>query len=232
MEIKYIKRALKHLNGKVYYKKSYSQCGEDLIINHLVKYLDINKPTYIDIGANHPKKLNNTYFFYKNGSVGVLVEPNKQLCKLISRTRKRDTVINAGIGISKENTAKYYVMSCDTLSTFCKEEAERIEKMGSIKICNTEDVKMYGINDILEKYFNGAPDIFSIDIEGLDLEVLKTLDFSKYRPKIFCIETLEYTQDRSAKKDNELIDFMVLNGYSIYADTYINTILYDSNLIK
>lgn len=46
------------------YNKSYSQCGEDLLILCALKTLKIAKPTYLDIGTNHPIFKNNTYLFY------------------------------------------------------------------------------------------------------------------------------------------------------------------------
>jgi hypothetical protein len=52
-------------------KVSYSQCGEDILIDFVFKQLKIENPSYLDIGAHHPFHLNNTYYFYKNGSSGV-----------------------------------------------------------------------------------------------------------------------------------------------------------------
>jgi len=48
-------------------KISYSQCGEDLIISHIIKSLSIQTPTYIDVGAHHPFYLSNTAYFYNGG---------------------------------------------------------------------------------------------------------------------------------------------------------------------
>ena len=48
---------------------SYAQSGEDLILAHLFYKLNIAKPTYLDIGANHPSFISNTYFFYLRGKV-------------------------------------------------------------------------------------------------------------------------------------------------------------------
>jgi glycosyltransferase involved in cell wall biosynthesis len=69
----------RYLRNKKYSWKpkiSYSQCGEDIIIDFLLTWLKIKNPTYLDIGANDPVKLSNTYYFYKKGSRGVLIEPD------------------------------------------------------------------------------------------------------------------------------------------------------------
>jgi hypothetical protein len=70
----------------------YSQFGEDLILSHLFYQLDIKKPTYLDIGANEPRYISNTYFFYLKGSRGVLIEPNPFLYKKLKSMRPRHCV--------------------------------------------------------------------------------------------------------------------------------------------
>src|SRR5258705_13393386 len=82
-------------------QNSYAQFGEDLIIGHLFYNLGITKPTYLDIGANEARFISNTYLFYQRGSHGVLVEPNPYLYKKLKAARRRDIVINAGIGLNE-----------------------------------------------------------------------------------------------------------------------------------
>src|SRR5687768_251174 len=60
---------------------SFAQSGEDLIANFICHYLQIPKITYLDVGAHDPVKINNTFFFYRRGFRGVLVEPNVEMCK-------------------------------------------------------------------------------------------------------------------------------------------------------
>src|SRR5689334_18987985 len=58
---------------------SYSQCGEDIIIDHVFRLRGIPSPSYIDIGANHPYFINNTAMFYERGCRGINIEANPQL---------------------------------------------------------------------------------------------------------------------------------------------------------
>src|SRR5262245_41670593 len=89
---------------------SFSQVGEDLIINYLFQSLNIARPSYLDIGTNHPIVGNNTYFFYLRGSKGVCIEPDPQLFRLIRQKRPLDTHINAGVGFETGKTnAEFYV---------------------------------------------------------------------------------------------------------------------------
>jgi FkbM family methyltransferase len=202
---------------------SYSQCGEDLIINYLFNELRISNPFYLDIGAHDPVRLSNTYLLYKKGCRGVCVEPDPLLFEKIRRKRKRDVCLNVGVGVKNEKFADFYIMDGKPLNTFSKEEAERYVKYGQ-RIENVIKVPLLTVNDIIRNNFDHCPNFISLDVEGLDLDIIKTFDFSRYRPEVFCIETITYSLDKTERKMKEIFDEMEKNNYFVYADTYINTI--------
>jgi len=83
--------------------QTYSQCGEDVIIDYAItRKLKISSPTYLDIGANHPKWLSNTYRFYQRGCYGVCVEPDKELCDRFKAVRKRAYVADLTLGLQND----------------------------------------------------------------------------------------------------------------------------------
>ncbi len=208
---------------------SFAQCGEDIIINFILEQLGRHKPSYLDIGAHHASYLSNTYFFYKKGAVGVCVEPDPLLCESIKKRRKRDKCLNIGIGVSeKDKSAPFYVLSVKTLSTFSKVEAERYASYGHHKIEEVLQIPLLTVNDVIKDNFANCPDFISLDVEGWDMQILKSLDLSRYRPPVFCIETLTYTENKTERKITEIIDYMLSKNYFLYADTYINSIFVDS----
>ncbi len=214
-------------------KTSWSQCGEDLIVDYVLTWvLGEKNPTYIDIGAHHPHHFNNTYIFYKRGLTGINVEPDPNLFKSIAKSRSNDININKGVGFSKENeTANFYIMSSSALNTFSKEEAERVSKSGNVKIKEIIKVELININELLLKHFpKEPPDFLSIDVEGYDLSILKTLDFLNHSPKVICVETSSFTEQHIIIKQQATIDFLSANGYFSYADTSVNTIFVRKNL--
>ncbi len=71
-----------------------------------------------------------------------------------------------------------------------------------------------------------------MDIEGFELQILKTLDFKRFRPLVLCIETLTYTENRSETKLTDVIDFVAEQGYLLYADIFINSIFVDRHTWK
>ena len=199
---------------------SYAQCAEDIIICQLMdEVLKGRKPVYLDIGANDPRMLSNTYLMYKNGSRGILVEPNIKLCRKLERVRRRDTVLNCGVA-KKRGKLTYYEMDSHTLNTFSREEAERAKKFGN-KIVGKREIDVITINDIIEKY--GKVDFLSVDVEGKDFEIIKSLDFTRFAPIAICMETQEYYGTKRADF-GEINAFLAQKGYMIYADTMLNTI--------
>lgn len=229
---------MKNLIGKIVTKLVlphsrivYAQAGEDLLISQCLGDLGILQPTYLDVGANNPEFISNTYFFYLRGSRGVCIEPNPMLAAKIKKVRPRDTVLNIGIGFSEESEADFYVFSgyADGLSTFSKEDAERWQKvgvkgLGAMRYDKVIKLPLRRINDIIAEHFTAAPDLLSIDVEGLDLQILNTLDFDTYRPSVICVETLSYDEHLVGYKRNDIIEFLLSRGYKVYADTHINTI--------
>lgn len=211
---------------------TYSQFGEDLIMHHLFYQLGISKPSYLDIGANEPKTISNTYLFYERGSSGVLVEPNPALAKKLEGERPRDTTLNIGIGLGAEDEADFYVFPDDAngLGTFSEADARywgETGMKGRGKIFFEKIIKMplLPVNTVIEKFFSSqSPDFISLDVEGLDLEILQSMDLDKYRPLLFCIETLMYDANQQTTKNQALINFMLEKDYFVYADTRVNTI--------
>jgi FkbM family methyltransferase len=215
-----------------YQKISYSQSGEDLIVDFVMTAIGIEKPTYFDIGAHHPYAISNTAFFHANGSNGVCVEPDPVLFRRISKVRKNDVCLNIGIGLGQEAEADFYIMSIPSLNTFSKEHALECESYGNVQINSVIKMPLVNINDIMQDNFKTTPNFVSLDVEGLDFEILKSFDFSKYRPEVFCIETLTYTENNTEEKLSNIIQFMSSMGYKSYADTYINTIFVDQEIWK
>jgi len=208
-------------------KVSFSQCGEDRIIQFLFDTLEIQRYRYLDIGAHHPRRSSNTYLFYTSGGSGVLIEPNPDLAALIAQVRPRDLCLNVGLAGQARSEVPFYVMSSDTLCTFSKCEAERMASECGEEISEVRYLKVLSPESVLSAHFRDGLNLVSLDVEGLELEILDAFDLQRYRPEVFCIETISYAIDGSGTKSSEIAQFMAKNGYMVFADTYINTIFVD-----
>ena len=226
-----LKGSISWLIGKLGYTRlqegaslSFSQCGEDLIVSHIFKLRGIPNPSYIDIGAHHPFLLSNTALFYHHGSRGVNIEANPQLIEAFKIHRPNDINLNIGIGPS-ETKLDFFVMEDATLSTFSAREMENMISQGR-RVANKISVEMHSIQYILEKHCDNVfPDFLNIDVEGLDYEIVQTIDFEKSYPKVICIEAVEYSSRGNGKRRDDLINFILSKGYTEYANTNLNAIM-------
>jgi FkbM family methyltransferase len=234
MGLRSVYRTWKQRRAELQGHRSWAQSGEDLIIAFLLdNELHVKSPTYLDIGAHHPTLLSNTYLFYTRGCRGVLVEPDPVLFETIRKVRGEDVCLQVGVGLGEAREAELYVMSTPTLNTFVREEAERVAAMGVHRIDRVVKVPLVPPNQLLAEHFQGrGPDILSCDVEGLDLEILQSIDYDRFRPTVICVETITYADDLSARKLTEIPAFLAGKGFEIYADTRINTILVDSERWK
>lgn len=208
--------------GKPLLGVSYSEGMEDIIVDSLREKLGIpyEKMKYIELGVMHPVSGNNTYFFYKRGASGILVEANPELISLIRKIRERDIILNNAI-FDQEGEINFYIHSSIGLSSVVSGHREGEEEHSIEKIVPIKTIHM---NEVFEKLSNNAfeCDLLSIDIEGYDLEALKSLDFLSYRPKIIIAELLP--GDRYYQK---IVNLLLNNGYLLCANTISNGIFID-----
>ena len=220
-------------NTSEFQKVSYSQCGEDIIVDFILGQLKLKDPSYLDIGAHHPYYLSNTAWFYARGWRGVSVEPDPQLFAVIKKERPKESTLNVGVGETSGGKADFYVMNVPSLNTMSKSEAERYAAYPGKSIKEVIQIPILSVNDIITKYLGGnSPNFVSLDVEGMDLAIIRSFDFSKYRPEVFCIETLSYTENNTEEKQKDIIDYVESQGYFLYADTYINSIFVEKEKWK
>lgn len=213
--------------------ETYSQSGEDLIVAFIFDTLvKSHVNNYFDIGANFPDKYSNTYRFYQKGvKKGVCLEANPDLATDFALKREDDIVLNMGIISQKMaksgDTLDFYVLDADGLSSFDKAQVDKYINAGSAKLLKIVNVPTISINELFEKYSDGEIDFVSMDVEGLELSILMDLDFEKYRPKVFCVETIVNDGAGNFSKDYKVEEFLKTKGYRVIADTFINTIFID-----
>ncbi len=167
-------------------RRSFAQQGEDLILYNLLCHdLKIQAPTYLDIGAGDPVLCNNTYALYLTGSRGVLVEPNPMLVREAQGGPPRRRCHGCGVGLKETTAADYFVIRGHwPLNTFSPEAVAEIRKQSAADPVEKRDQDAaHPDQPLIDDHFGSAPDLLSIDIEGLDLAVLRTMDFARTGPR-------------------------------------------------
>lgn len=210
---KFLKAGIAEIYRKIireYMSNSYSQNWEDVEIDKLLNFP--KEGFYIEIGAYDPKRLSNSYRFYKRGWRGVVVEPNPSVRKKFLRIRPRDVFINGGIGISNGHL-NYYKYLIPALNTFSKKTVLENKKKG-FKVDKIEKIKILAVEDFLNKYVDKKIDFLSIDTEGFDYQIIRSWDW-KYRPKVICAEK---------DNDNKIERLLNKKGYRLAKETKYNLI--------
>jgi FkbM family methyltransferase len=192
--------------------KNYSQSNEQ---EHILKYFKDFKGTFIDIGANDGETLSNTRALALNGWCGVLVEPSpkafRKLKALYEGSKKGCFYIyecalgvNNGKTVLHESGALLGVEDVGLVSSLSKEETKRFSRTVSYEEI---EVKVFRWKTFLNRLYTKQFDFVSIDIEGLEVEVLEQMDLSEV--KLICVET-NGNLEKKAKLDSMLQGFKVI----------------------
>lgn len=206
------------------FKRSYAQCGEDLLVDFILKQMKLEKPFYIDIGANHPTRLNNTYNFYRRGGRGILIEANPALAKKLASKRPRDEIIAKALEKERISQVELHIMNSHEFSTTDKNQADKTSQHQFFQVKETVTVPTISFPELCKICQATPVDFVSLDIEANMTSIISEIDFSIFRPKVWCVETKIYNPDGSAERDWELIELFLSKHYTVYADTFINTI--------
>jgi len=165
-------------------QRYFSQSGEDRFI---YEYLPESKGVYIDIGSGQPVRGSNTYFFYKLGWRGHLIDPLLFNSKLNRIFRSRDIRILGAIA-EHELEREFYELYPYEYSTLVPERAQSYSKKSGVWINGIYKVNTFPLSALTLEMSPLDPTFMSIDVEGFDFEVLKSNDWRKILPRVICVE--------------------------------------------
>ena len=176
-------------NFRYIYQKSYSQFSDDIFIEKFFKKKKLGN--YIDIGCNHPFKLNNTYLLYKKGWNGLNIDLMRINIDLFDIWRPRDINICSAIS-NKNKIGIVYIPNNNILSTeisIHKNYSDMIKKYHKNSYIKKK-IKIFTFEKIIKNFKINLKqfDFLKIDIEGEDYKVLKNINLRKYNPELICIE--------------------------------------------
>ena len=195
---------------------SYAQHGEDRVLAGL---LDWAPPGfYVDVGAHHPIRLSNTASLYRAGWCGIDVDASPGTVRLFHHYRPRDVALEVGVG-AVPGSLPFYVFDDEAVNTFSAEWA-RDAVANKHKLMRTIDVPIVTLAEILSRNLPHGQeiDLLSVDVEGLDLEVLRSNDWDRYRPGLVMVEDLGI-ESLSRAADSRIVQFLNGNGYDPIAKT-------------
>jgi FkbM family methyltransferase len=202
---------------KFRFRMSFSGDGEDMVLNSFFESYNIPRGIYVDIGAYHPFRYSNTYFFYRRGWTGVNIEPTPGRIEKFNKYRKKD--INLPYAISNKNEIlDFYCFDEPALNSFDKKLSDERNATTPYKIIDTIKVQAYPLAEILDKHLPTGQSItfFDIDVEGHDYMVIQSNNWDKYRPRFIMIEN---TINLENLQDNEVYQLLQSKGYDLVGKT-------------
>lgn len=204
-------RPLEDIQNRNWY--SYSQEGEDLI---LARLLSQPQGFYVDVGAHHPFRFSNTHAFYERGWTGINIEPDPEGFEALQRHRPHDINLNfAVLSETGRPPGVFYRFNESALNTFDAQYAAEMEKKG-YQIRERRTVATRSLAAIFAEYRPaGDIDLMSVDCEGVDLEVLESNDWSRWRPKALVVEVL--TSENRLDESAPITAFLLAQGYRLYS---------------
>jgi FkbM family methyltransferase len=218
--VDFLKQTLKSPTLFRWTNLSYAQEGEDMI---LARYFNEKKKGfYVDVGAYHPVKYSNTYYFYKRDWRGVNIDARPGSMVLFNKLRPEDKNIETAIS-DKNDELTYYMFDEPALNGFLIDPS-LITKDG-YKLLGGVKVGTKTLSEILHKHITTAQniDFMSIDVEGLDLNVLHSHDWDAWKPEVILIEDRIFLPEKIS--DSATYTFLKSLGYNFFAKT-VNTVFF------
>lgn len=178
--------------------------GEDRIAASLLIRYE-GPAFFVDVGCYDPVRWSNSYLFYLKGWRGIGIDPNADLASLWRRVRPRDTFLGCAVGEVDDVVGRYLSLGgCgasnrvtnDTESEMAESgERVRIRRLASILECEIPNTRRLGL--------------MSVDCEGMDLEVLRGNDWTRWRPKVLIAE------DNGQERGHKLVEYCRCIGYDL-----------------
>lgn len=206
----------------------YSQLGEDQYIDTLLRNCLDREGFYIDIGCNDPIRFSNTFGLYCKGWRGICIDANPELAAAFKRIRKKDWVLQDAIS-DEEKEVDFCISDTHLASSLDASFLKDVWSRENYSLRTTKKVRTKTLDHVLDEFTrqgNGALleniDLLSIDVEGHDFNVLRSIDLRKYRPKLIVVEMHGFDQEHLqsdpicqylAERDYVMAGYHILNGF-------------------
>jgi FkbM family methyltransferase len=190
---------------------SFSQFGEDRFLDHILRAVkDPAAKVYVDVGAHHPVNYSNTLLLYKRGWHGVNIDASEEAIRLFRRHRPGDRNVFAAVSDEPREVVyhSYAAPATNQIGMPGEEPPPNVlgqKPIGSVPMMTRE------LGEILAE--NVAPGerigFLNIDCEGQDLNLLKKMDWARWRPYAIAVES------QSPETTQEMSDLLAAQGYTL-----------------
>ena len=204
------------------------QEGENIILERIfAKQL---KGFYVDVGAHHPVRFSNTLNLHQKGWAGINIEPNSEAIKAFKKMRPKDINLNVAISTLK-NFCNYYKFKDPALNT-TDINMVKLRKAQGYKYFKKINTPTQTLNQVLSKFCKKTAviDLLKIDVEGKELDVLKSNNWRKFIPKVIICELINVDIEKLNK--NQIYKFLKSKDYLLYCKLLQNGIFFHKSFSK
>jgi Methyltransferase FkbM domain len=206
------------LGGTLGIQECYAQEGEDLVLARMFE--EKKDGFYVDVGAHHPIRFSNTYLLYQAGWSGINIDATPGSMREFCELRPRDINIECMIS-SRSEPGDFYLMNEPALNTASEDVVSRLA-VQSPEYHQLQRVRLQpqSLAAILDRHLPQGTeiDLLSIDVEGSDLDVLRSNDWSRYLPGMILVEGM--TGALGEWNKDEIGKFLFDRGYGLIAKFY------------
>jgi FkbM family methyltransferase len=196
----------------MYKMTSYSQLNQDLWVADVLS--GKRNGVFVDVGAFDGINLSNTYLFEKDYDwTGICIEANISTFNRLQTNRKCPCVNELLSDVSGKDVSFQHLgelsFSGDNIYKYDIESISASNTNLDTQVCI---LKTSTLNDVLDK--NNIPkliDYLSIDVEGMEFDILKTFDFMKYHINVITVE--HNAAHIGMEYRSQLFELLTTNGF-------------------
>ena len=178
--------------------------------------INIKFGLFVDVGAYRPISLSNSYAFYKLGWKCINIDATPGTMKIFDRVRPSDINLEVAVGPADSEATYYLFGNPSVFNTMDPEMAERHRLEQNLGPPAEIPIKVRRLDSLLAEYGADLPfEVLNVDVEGFDLEVLQSNDFSRFRPRVILVEAHGCTVETLA--DSSVFRFLKPLGYNVRA---------------
>ena len=198
---------------------TFAQHGEDRELLDALHARGAAGP-YVDVGSNHPFHLSNSYLLYREGWRGVCIDPLSHLETLYRHWRPDDIFVSCAVG-EGSGRVTLHEFEIGMLST-CDARAAADYVAAGYRLRRTVEVPVRRLDDVLEQLgVIASLSLLTVDVEGGELSVLRSLDLDRWRPEIVCLEVMTAV----GKASDDAVHHLESRGYRVLRDLGLNVVM-------
>jgi len=189
-------------------RSHWAQFGEDISVTRFFGK-KVKEGFFVDVGCFHPKKYSNTWQLYKRGWRGINIDIDSIKIAGFNLLRRQDVNVCKAVS-NKEGIMDYYSSGFYSLENSLSEDF-----VDGNPAYQKKTVKCATLTSIIDssRFKDRKIDFLTVDVEGFDLQVLESLDFDRYSPRLIAVESHEKTL--RAVKETGLYQFLDRRGYDL-----------------